>query len=371
MQIRIFLFAFLMASIAYGQSKKEIIENLTNLNSKLMFDLNQKDIDIKKLNQKDEEYRLQIEKLANQVEFLNTSLSSTKKELSIANNENEKNKALINTLSSSIQQKNDSLNLLLKEIEALKPKSIVTPVTSSPVQNGPYKTVNIGKQVWMTQNLNVSTFRNGDPIQEAKSAEEWKAAYDNKQPAWCYYDNDPKNGIKYGKLYNYYAVSDPRGVAPLGFHIPSVSEFKELEAYSESEYNDKYAYLLGSISSNLRSKSGWGMKSARCSNCKNASSEYQKICPKCKGTKYYGEENAGGLNNTGFSALPSGIRTFAWQESSVNMHFEGGLNGWYHNANFWSSDPGYMTIDSQSVIIGLTDEYDKYYYGKSIRCIKN
>jgi uncharacterized protein (TIGR02145 family) len=365
MQVKIFLFAILIAPIAYGQSKKEIIENLTNLNSKLMFDLNQKEIDIKKLNQKEEEYRLQIEKLTNQVESLNNSLSSTKKELSIANNDNEKNKALINALSSSIQQKNDSLNLLLKEIEALKPKSIVTPVTSSPVQNGPYKTVNIGKQVWMTQNLNVSTFRNGDPIQEAKSAQEWKAAYDNKEPAWCYYDNDPKNGNKYGKLYNYYAVSDPRGVAPTGFHIPSVSEFKELEEYSE--YNDKYAYLLGSISSNLRSKSGWGMQSALCSNCKNASSEYQKICPKCKGTKYYGEENAGGSNKTGFSALPSGYR-HRW---GSDIRFEGGLNGEYRHANFWSSDPGYMTIDTQAVFIDLTNGYNEYYYGYSIRCIKD
>ena len=61
------------------------------------------------------------------------------------------------------------------------------------------QTVTIGKQVWMTKNLDVSTFRNGDPIPEAKTDEAWKAAGENKQPAWCYYDNDPKNGTKYGK----------------------------------------------------------------------------------------------------------------------------------------------------------------------------
>jgi uncharacterized protein (TIGR02145 family) len=65
-----------------------------------------------------------------------------------------------------------------------------------------YKTVVIGTQTWMAENLNVSTFRNGDPIPEAKSNEEWIAAGENKQPAWCYYNNDADNGRIYGKLYN-------------------------------------------------------------------------------------------------------------------------------------------------------------------------
>jgi uncharacterized protein (TIGR02145 family) len=50
-----------------------------------------------------------------------------------------------------------------------------------------YKTVVIGSQTWMAENLNVSTFRNGEVIPEAKTAEEWKRAGENKQPAWCYY----------------------------------------------------------------------------------------------------------------------------------------------------------------------------------------
>lgn len=83
------------------------------------------------------------------------------------------------------------------------------------------ETVTIGSQVWMTKNLNLETFRNGDSIPHVSSDEEWIAAGENKQPAWCYYDNDPINGVKYGKLYNWYAVNDPRGLAPEGFHIPS------------------------------------------------------------------------------------------------------------------------------------------------------
>ena len=54
---------------------------------------------------------------------------------------------------------------------------------------------------------------------------EWIKAAENKQPAWCYYDNNPANGTKYGKLYNWYAVSDPRGLAPIGYHLPSNEEW--------------------------------------------------------------------------------------------------------------------------------------------------
>ena len=90
------------------------------------------------------------------------------------------------------------------------------------------QTVTIGIQVWMTKNLDVSTFRNGDPIPEAKTEEEWNKAGENKQPAWCYYDNDPANGQKYGKIYNWYAVNDPRGLAPDGTHIPSINEWTNL-----------------------------------------------------------------------------------------------------------------------------------------------
>ena len=65
-----------------------------------------------------------------------------------------------------------------------------------------------GTQVWMGKNLNVSKFRNGDVIPEAKIIVEWKKSYENKKPAWCYYDNDPVNGKKEKKMFNCYAVND-------------------------------------------------------------------------------------------------------------------------------------------------------------------
>jgi uncharacterized protein (TIGR02145 family) len=90
------------------------------------------------------------------------------------------------------------------------------------------QTVTIGNQIWMAKNMDVSTFRNGDPIPEVRTDEEWQMADYNGQPAWCYYDNDPANGEKYGKLYNWHAVIDPRGLAPEGWHIPSEDELDEL-----------------------------------------------------------------------------------------------------------------------------------------------
>jgi uncharacterized protein (TIGR02145 family) len=91
-------------------------------------------------------------------------------------------------------------------------------------------TVTIGSQVWMTKNLNVEKFRNGDPIPEARTNLEWEEAGKEGQPAWCYYDNDPSNGFKYGKLYNWYAINDTRGLAPEGWHIPNIEEWEELDS---------------------------------------------------------------------------------------------------------------------------------------------
>ncbi|MFN5218453.1 MAG: fibrobacter succinogenes major paralogous domain-containing protein [Sphingomonadales bacterium] len=86
----------------------------------------------------------------------------------------------------------------------------------------------IGNQIWMAENLNVETFRNGDFIPKAETSNEWRYAADNKEPAWCYYNNKYTNGLKYGKLYNWYTVDDPRGLAPEGWRIPSQADFAAL-----------------------------------------------------------------------------------------------------------------------------------------------
>ena len=164
-------------------------------------------------------------------------------------------------------------------------------------QNKVYKSVVIGTQIWMTENLNVSTFRNGDPILEAKTTEEWENAGKNKQPAWCFYENDPKYGTKYGKLYNWYAVNDQRGLAPVGWHVPSDAEWTLLVDFLGNEAGKK-----------MKSASGWS--GYGCKRCDGGSSQFKANCTSCKGTQNNSTEpfSGNGTNSSGFSGLPgSGI----------------------------------------------------------------
>ncbi len=91
--------------------------------------------------------------------------------------------------------------------------------------------VKVGKQVWMKRNLDVVTFRNGDSIFNAKTDEEWLQAAKDKKPAWCYYNNDKELGKKYGVLYNLYALLDERQLAPQGWRLPTVEDWKSLIKY--------------------------------------------------------------------------------------------------------------------------------------------
>jgi uncharacterized protein (TIGR02145 family) len=93
-----------------------------------------------------------------------------------------------------------------------------------------YTAVVFGNQTWSTENLNVSAFRNGDLIQEAKTTEEWNLARDSQQPAWCHANFD-RNNQQFGKLYNWFAIKDSRGLAPTGWHIPNDLEWNELINY--------------------------------------------------------------------------------------------------------------------------------------------
>ena len=167
--------------------------------------------------------------------------------------------------------------------------------------------VNIGKQVWMSENLNVDKFRNGDPIPEAKTALEWEKAEKEGKPAWCYYDNDPKNGLKYGKLYNWHAVNDSRGLAPSGWHVPSDADWSELINFLDpkAEGGNKIPNTAGR---KMKSNTGWNTTN-------NAS------------------------NQSGFSGLPGGNRSCLdgafytvgifgswWSSTEYNKHFAGLIN---------------------------------------------
>ena len=90
------------------------------------------------------------------------------------------------------------------------------------------ESIRINGKFWMVRNLNVEVFRNGDTIAHASSARAWDDAWRSRKPAWCFYESDPANGEKYGRLYNWYAVADSRAMCPAGWHVPSDKEWLAL-----------------------------------------------------------------------------------------------------------------------------------------------
>lgn len=91
-----------------------------------------------------------------------------------------------------------------------------------------FKTIRIQDQLWMAENLNLATYRNGDLILHAGDATKWKDYGTARKGCWCYYKHKESNGRSYGKLYNWYAVNDSRLLAPAGFRVPSDHDLKLL-----------------------------------------------------------------------------------------------------------------------------------------------
>lgn len=314
---QVLLLAFLLAlKISLSQSKKEQIEILTNrvdsLNQVVIYQskvIKNKNAQISGLNTKITSLESNISELNDHVSKLSSELQTFKTESKAKQQELNSKYAEISDLKIQIKSKSDSLNLLSSELENLKPASkslvLINDTSNKGTQTGFYKSVKIGTQTWMTENLNVSNFRNGDPIPEAKTNEEWESARKEGKPAWCYFENDPKNGAKYGKLYNWYAVNDSRGLAPEGWHVPSDEEWWVL--------ND---YLGGStlVGAKMKSTSGWDNWEGyiTCSNCKKWNAKYRKktTCHVCKDTRVNGTKthSGNGTNSTGFSGIPGGYR---------------------------------------------------------------
>ena len=185
-------------------------------------------------------------------------------------------------------------------------------------------TVIIGSQIWATKNLNVSTFQNGDRIMEAKTVAEWQKAGAEEKPAWCYYANDPANGTKYGKLYNWYAVNDPRGLAPKGWQIPSNEEWTTL-----------IDFLGGEVQAGVKIKSDRGWK-----------------------------DNKNGRNSSGFTGLPGGSRDKS-----------GTFNSIVAEGHWWSLTKEFNGIASCYFLAYVWSNLNKTVSdmenGLSVRCLKS
>jgi len=128
-------------------------------------------------------------------------------------------------------------------------------------------TVKIGNQEWMAENLDVGHFRNGDTIPEVKTPEDWIRLGSEGKPAFRTDEDNPENNRKYGKLYNWYAVNDPRGLAPEGWHVASDEEWKQLTEYLGGEVATAlYIRVTGyNEEGNVTSKSGFsGLPAGSC-----------------------------------------------------------------------------------------------------------
>jgi uncharacterized protein (TIGR02145 family) len=99
------------------------------------------------------------------------------------------------------------------------------PLTVKDIDGNVYKTIKIGNQVWMAENLKVTRYRNGDPIPHVTNNSAWGALTTG---AYCNYNNDTQHVNTHGRLYNWYAVSDSRKIAPEGWHIPTLAEWETL-----------------------------------------------------------------------------------------------------------------------------------------------
>jgi uncharacterized protein (TIGR02145 family) len=108
-----------------------------------------------------------------------------------------------------------------------------------------FEAVKIGKKIWMTKNFNTVSFRNGDKIPESKNAQEWVEYLRAGKPTYCNFNFKSENSGKYGKIYNSYAITDNRELAPKGWHISKKNEWKLLIDKFESSPLD------------LMSKIGW------------------------------------------------------------------------------------------------------------------
>jgi uncharacterized protein (TIGR02145 family) len=191
--------------------------------------------------------------------------------------------------------------------------------TATPVQT-------ICCQSWMTKNLNVATYRNGDPIPKVTDNAAWEALTTG---AYCYYNNDSATyAAVYGKLYNWYAVNDPRGLAPEGWHIPTDFDWTTLEN------------CLGGAS-----VAGGAMKET--------------------GTIHWTTPNTGATNISGWVGLPAGAR------SLIGTFFDVGGGGyWWSSTETTPTNAWFRTLYYNDGFIYRFANFSKP-FGFSVRCLRD
>ena len=227
--------------------------------------------------------------------------------------------------------------------------------------------VKIGSQIWMNQNLNVMNFRNGQKLYYASNEKDWIHAFLNKQPAFCFYNFDPTLGDNYGLLYNYYALSDPRGLAPIGWHIPDDNEWTQLSCVVGDHAGKK-----------IKSISGWGnleQSNIFCQECSNWTKKElkEKLCKTCKNMTYQGiiNKSMNGFDIFNLNILPAGcyftMLDVPQKKLNEELTFYSKFSEKGRTSVFWSKS------ENSGIVIG--DAIGFGYYAKpcglSVRCIKD
>jgi uncharacterized protein (TIGR02145 family) len=195
-------------------------------------------------------------------------------------------------------------------------------------ENNTYKTVTIGTQTWMAENLKVTKYNDGTAIPNITGNTQWSQL---STGAWSYYNNDVTNNAKYGKLYNWYAVSKTsngnKNVCPTGWHVPTDAEWTVLTHY------------LGGVS-----VAGGKMKEA--------------------GTTSWNSPNTGATNTSLFSALPGGYRGYNGYYDFI------GLSGyWWSSSEASTYDAWVRGLDGNDGNAGRSDSYKGD--GFSVRCLRD
>jgi uncharacterized protein (TIGR02145 family) len=243
-----------------------------------------------------------------------------------------------------------------------------------------YKTVKIGDQVWMAENLSAIKFSNGDIIPEAKTEAEWILAGKNKQPAWCYYNFDANYEATYGRLYNWYAVNDFRGLEPSGWAIPKEKDWiglkvlleggdinwRELILSNANKVNDKVSIDLLGAGWKMKNASGWKKWRLRDEEVKYESSRKTEVW------------STGGSNESGFSALPGGqignggIAAFNDDTTSRYFYNLGDVGYWWTRSEDSETTEYYAKFSSLSYSSSFfqTGLLSKKDFGYSIRCFR-
>mgnify|MGYP000112010259 CR=1 FL=1 len=198
------------------------------------------------------------------------------------------------------------------------------PSTVTDIDGNVYHTIKIGNQVWLKENLKVTKYRNGDPIENVTSDAEWST---KNTGAYCNYENEASNGNTYGKLYNWYALNDSRNIAPAGWHVPSESEWKTMIDYLGGE-----------------SQAGGKLKE--------------------NSLNYWSTPNYLATNSSGFTALPGGGRN---QDGIFNSK---GLNGIFWTSSEYDNTFAWLRILSYDKADINKNEYYKK-WGASVRLIKD